>query len=224
LDSKGIELSEQLPFGGRLSAREDGFDLTYFKQGPGSEWAEVALRIDSTMFQAYIAALADNWRTYITLRTSMPSVMFSIKGKLGMPVTSDGVHFHTISLKTADEIEALSNMLRDARARGAELHKQVLARLDRIAMTLEEKRHSFARFKEGAKLGVSTNPAVVRELERALALVRSKFAVEITSCRYRVVSWFGKQAAHDFMEDIRRHGLDVFCEQTDFIISWNDRE
>ena len=72
-------------------------------------------------------------------------------------------------------------------------------------------------------LGTSTNPAVVRELNQALALVRSKFKIEINSCRHHVSNWFGKQGAAELMEDIRGHGLDVFCEQADFVITWNER-
>lgn len=224
MDSRGIELSEVVAFGGRLSAREDGFDLTYFTTGPVPERSTVALKIDSTMFQAYIAALADNWRTYVTLRSSMPAVRFTVEGKLGMRLESEGIRFYTLHLSTAQAVEDVSNMLRDIRARGAELHKEVLARLGRIAMTLDEKRRCFAQFKDGAKLGVSQNRAVIQERDQALALVRSKFSVQITSCKYHVVHWFGKAAAHEFMEDLRRHGLDVDCEQADFIISWNNRE
>jgi hypothetical protein len=89
-------------------------------------------------------------------------------------------------------------------------------------MTLDEKRVAFAMFKDGKRLGVSKNPAVTHELGQALSLVRSKFPVEITSCRYHVKNWFGKQAAHELMEDLRRHGLEVFCEQADFVISWRE--
>lgn len=43
------------------------------------------------------------------------------------------------------------------------------------------------------------------------------------SVKNHVSHWFGKQAAQDFMEDVRRHGLEVFCEQATFIISWSGR-
>jgi hypothetical protein len=224
LDSRGIELSEVVAFGGRLSAREDGFDLTYFASCSVPGRRPVAFKIDSSMFQAYIAALADNWRTYVTLRSSMPAVPFCVEGKLGMQIESEGVRFYVVHLRTVEDLETVSNMLRDARARGAQLHKEVLARLGRIAMPLEEKRLCFARFKDGAELGVSTNHAVVCERNQALALVRSKSRIGLTSCRYHVARWFGKEAAHEFMEDLRRNGLDVTCEQADFIITWNDRE
>jgi hypothetical protein len=224
VNSNAIELSEALALGGRLSAREDGFDLTYFEPSSGRGGSKIAFKIDSSMFQAYIAGLADNWRTYLILNSSMPMLPFSVDGKLGMKIESQGVLFHRVHIRTYAEVEELSNMLRDARTRGAELHKEVLARLGRIALTGDDKSRCFAQFKAGAKLGVSTNPNVIHELDYALALVRSKFCLETTSCRYHVANWFGRQAAHEFMEDLRRHGLDVFNELADFVITWNDRE
>jgi hypothetical protein len=213
-----------MAFGGTLTARESGFDLTYYFPGPDRRYNGTILRIDASMLQQYVAAWEENWRTYRVLRASMPSLCFSAEGKFGMRVDAAGVRLHKLRVSNDAELDAMLNMLRQAKKRGSELQRDILARLGRVEMPFDERQARFTRFKSGERLGQCTNPAVVQELERALKLVRSKFKVEINSCRHHVSNWFGKQAAQEFMEDIRRHGLDVFCEQADFVITWMGRQ
>lgn len=218
-----LELSETLAFGGRLTARESGFDLTYYFPGPDRRYNGTILKIDSSMLEQYITAWQDNWSMYQTLSASVQSTSFSASGKLGMTVDSRGVQLYKLRVNSESELFAMLDTLRHAQIRGTALRLDILSRLGRTEMSADEKLNRFARFKNGEDLRICANPDVDRELTSALLIVRSKIKIGINSCRHHVSNWFGKQASQDFMEDIRRHGLDVFCEQATFIISWPGR-
>lgn len=218
-----LELSDILAHGGRLAATESGWSLSYYFPGPDRRYNGTILKIDRLMLQQYVDAWENNWRSYLRLCESTKDTPFSAQGELGMRLGAGGVHLYKLSVTSEEELDVMKASLRFAAERGAALHQEVLKRAGRFELAPKVKQSLFARFKAGEDLGSSTNPAVVRELDLALALVRSKFKIEITSCRHHVNNWFGKQAAGEFMEDIRSHGLDVFCEQADFVITWNGR-
>lgn len=218
-----LELSESLAFGGKLTARESGFDLTYYFPGPDRRYHGTFLKIDANMFYQYIEGWKENWRTYRMLCASTPAVSFSAQGVLGMRIDNGGVRLHNLRVTSDAELDAMLDMLQNAQIRGAELQREIMARLGRTEMPFEERLERFARFKAGESLGKCNNPDVLRELGLALALVRSKFSVGTYSCKHHVRNWFGKQAAQDFMDDMRRHGLDIFCEQATFTITWRGR-
>lgn len=218
-----LELSDIVAHGGRVAATESGWSLSYYFPGPDRRYNGTFLKIDQFMLPRYLDAWSNNWRLYLRLREGPKDISFAAQGELGMRLGAGGVYLYTLSVTSENELEEMLESLRFASARGTALHEEVLRQVGRTEMSLDEKKERFARFKAGELLGTSNNPAVVRELNQALVLVRSKFKIEINSCRYHVSNWFGKLAAAEFMEDIRRHGLDVFCEQADFVITWNGR-
>lgn len=216
-----LELSLDVAHGGKLTASESGWSLTYYFPGPDRRWNGTILKIDSTMVQQYIEGWTSNWQQYLALRNSTPGVAFSSEGAMGMKVGESGVRFYGLTVTSETELAAMRASLIFAASKGAELRQEILRRAGRTELAPDIRRERFERFKAGESFGTSTNPDVVRELSQALSLVRSKFKIEITSCRHRVRNWFGTQAAEEFMDDIRSHGLDVFCEQADFVITWN---
>lgn len=218
-----LQLSEAAAYGGRLTASESGWDVTFHFPGPDRRWNGTILKIDSTMLQQYIEAWKSNWLAYCSLSASSDGVAFSSDGALGMKVGTGGVRLYALTVASERELAAMLESLRFAISRGAELRQEILRRVGRIELALDVKLERFVRFKAGESFATSANPDVLRELSQALLLVRSKFEIEITSCRHYGRNWFGKQAADELMEDVRRHGLDVFCEQADFVISWNGR-
>lgn len=218
-----LELSEILAFGGKLTARESGFDVTYHFPGPDRRYHGTFFKIDATMLHQYLEGWQQNWRVYQRLAASMPGASFSVQGTLGMKIDSCGVRLYRLSVTSDAELQAMLAMLRHAQTRGRELQRVILTRLGRTEIPLEEKLERFARFKAGESLGECANPDVIRELGLALAMVRTKFATGTKSCRHHVRNWFGKKGAEELMEDIRRHGLEVFCEQADFVITWSGR-
>lgn len=220
---KALELSEPSAFGGRLNVRDGGFDLTFYFPGPDLRYNGTLLKIDSAMFHQYLTAWEENWRTYQTLRQSMPSMSFAAEGTMGMRIDTGGVSLRKLRVTSEAELAAMLEGFHRAHARGTELQSGILKQLGRTGASMEEKLDSFARFKAGQTFGRSSNPAVIQELRVALDLVRSKFRVDIHSCRHHVRNWFGRQAAEELMADIRAHGLDVFNEQADFVISWRGR-
>jgi len=220
LSLDALELSETLAFKGKLTAREAGFDLTYYFPGPDRRYNGTILKIDSSMLEQYITAWQDNWHMYHTLRASVQSASFSAQGTLGMTIDSRGVQLYQLRVESDSELGIMLDTLRHAQMRGAALRLDILGRLGRTEMSADEKIMRFTRFVNGEDMSVCTNPLVSKELTIALLLVRSKLKIGINSCRHHVSNWFGKQAAQDFMEDVRRHGLEVFCEQATFIISW----
>lgn len=223
LSLDALELSETLAFKGILTAREAGFDLTYYFPGPDRRYNGTILKIDSSMLEQYITAWQDNWHMYRILSASVQSASFSAQGTLGMTISSRGVQLYQLRVESDSELCIMLDNLRYAQMRGAALRQDILGRLGRTEMSADEKLMRFARFMNGEDMSVCTNPLVGKELGIALLLVRSKLKIGINSCRHHVSNWFGKQAAQDFMEDVRRHGLEVFCEQATFIISWSRR-
>lgn len=218
-----LELTEVIPFGGKLTAREAGYELSFYFPGPDLRYNGTFLKINDAMFPQYIAAWEVNWRNYQSMRRTLPSITFTTEGELGMQIDACGVRLYTLSVTTDEELATMLGVFKSALARGKELQSNICTRVGRPLIPDDRKLALFARFKAGDSMGRSTNPAVVFELRDALALVRSKFRFEINSCRHHVRNWFGNAAAEEFMADVRRHGLDVFCEQADFVITWRGR-
>lgn len=73
MTTNGLELSENVAFGGRLTARESGFDLTYYFPGPDRRYNGTFLKIDASMLHQYIVAWQENWKAYQVLRASVSS-------------------------------------------------------------------------------------------------------------------------------------------------------
>lgn len=218
-----LELTELVPLGGKLTACEAGYELSFYFPGPDLRYNGTLLKIDGALLQQYIAAWETNWRNYQAMRRTLPSLAFTVEGELGMKMDASGVRLYTLSVTTDDELSFMLSVFENALARGKELQSDICIRVGRPLIPDDRKLALFARFKAGDSMGRSTNPAVVFELRDALALVRSKFRYDINSCRHHVRNWFGNAAAEEFMADVRRHGLDVFCEQADFVITWRGR-
>jgi hypothetical protein len=218
-----LELSELVPFGGKLTASEAGFALSFYFPGPDLRYNGTFLKIDGALLPQYIAAWKDNWRNYQIMCRDLPSFTFMTEGELVMKIDANGVRLYKLNVTTDAELKTMLSVFESALVRGKELHSDICIRVGRPLIPDDRKLALFARFKAGDSMGRSTNPAVVFELRDALELVRSKFRFEINSCRHHVQNWFGKAAAEEFMADVRRHGLDVFCEQADFVITWRGR-
>ena len=218
-----LELTELVPFGGKLTAREAGFELSFYFPGPDLRYNGTFLKIDGALLPQYIAAWEDNWRNYQAMCKDLPSIAFTTEGELAMKIDASGVSLYKLSVTTDAGLASMLSVFEGALVRGKELQSEICIRVGRPLIPDDRKLALFARFKAGDSMGRSTNPAVVFELRDALALVRSKFQFEINSCRHHVQNWFGKAAAEEFMADVRRHGLDVFCEQADFVITWRGR-
>ncbi|MDN2713692.1 hypothetical protein [Janthinobacterium sp. SUN120] len=218
-----LELTELVPLGGKLTACEAGYELSFYFPGPDLRYNGTFLKINDVLLPQYITAWEVNWRNYQFMRRNLPSSTFTSEGELGMKIDASGVGLYKLRITTDDELATMLSVFQNALARGKELQSDICNRVGRPLMPVDRKLALFAQFKAGDSLGRSTNPAVVFELATALALVRSKFRFEINSCRHHVRHWFGNAAAEEFMSDVRRHGLDVFCEQADFIITWRGR-
>lgn len=218
-----LELTELVPLGGKLTACEAGYELSFYFPGPDRRYNGTFLKIEGALLPQYIAAWETNWRNHQTMHRTLPSITFTAEGEFGMKIDASGVRLYTLSVTTDEELATMLGVFESALVRGKELQSDICTRVGRPLIPDDRKLALFARFKAGDSMGRSTNPAVVFELRDALALVRSKFRFEINSCRHHVRNWFGNAAAEEFMADVRRHGLDVFCEQADFVITWRGR-
>ncbi|MCS0584853.1 hypothetical protein NX784_25015 [Massilia pinisoli] len=219
-----FELSEPLAMGTKLVASETSFALLVPTSAAPVGGNDGNVRVNSDLLKQHLTAWAQNWSTCQILRKSMPGVSFAVAGKSSMHISSAGVSFHNLRVTADSELAAIQGVLTYAGERGLDLQKKARAITSHTGASGHEVLERFSKFKSGAYLGTSRNPAVVAELRLALDLVRAKIKLDINSSRHRVKVWFGKQAADEFMKDIRLHGLDVFCEQTDFVITWLGRD
>lgn len=218
-----LELNEMLEFDGRLTVRESGFDLVYYFPGPDRRYNGTLLRIDDYRLREYIAAWTENWQAHQTLCASINPITFTAEGKLGMTLDGRGVWLHTLRVTSDEELKLMLAALRHAQIRGAELQGVILAQLGRTDMLFSEKLERFRRFRAGDFFGLCINPAVVLQLNRALELVRVESQKEVDGCDFRVSEGLEGPAVHDLMEDLRRHGLDVFFDRQRFRITWVNR-
>ena len=220
---KALELKETFPFGGTLIVREAGFEVLFYFPGPDRRYNGTFLKIEDAILPQYIAAWTENWRTFQTMCETMPGRSFSADGLLGMRIDLNGVRLQKLCVTSRSELDAMLQVFQRALFRGKELQHEICQRVGRPPIPEDEKLSLFARFKAGESLGRSTNSSVAHELQAALVLVRSKLSSDVKSCRHKVRNWFGRAAAEEFMADIRLHGLDVFNEQADFVITWRGR-
>lgn len=218
-----LELKQSLPFGGTITAWESGFELLFYFPGPDLRYNGKFLKIEGSILHQYIAAWKENWHTFQVMCETMPGRSFAANGILGMRIDLNGVRLHTLSVTSDRELEIVLEVFQRALLCGKEMQHEICQRVGRPLIPENQKLLLFARFKAGESLGRSTNSSVVHELQEALALVRSKFSGDVKSCRHKVRDWFGRTAAEGFMTDIRLHGLDVFNEQADFVITWRGR-
>lgn len=218
-----LELTEILEFDGRLTVREYGFALTYYFPGPDRRYNGTILQIDDYRLREYIAGWSENWHAHQTLRASIFPITFTAEGKLGMTLDGRGVWLHTLRVTSDEELKLMLAALKHAQIRGAELQGVILAQLGQTHILFSEKLERFRRFRAGEFLGLCINPAVVLQLDRALELVRVESQKEVDGCDFRVSEGLEGPAVHDLMEDLRRHGLDVFFEQQRFRITWLNR-
>jgi len=220
----GLIFTEKLPDGGKLTVSAEDWDLSYYFPGPDRRYNGTILKIPSSMIHQYVHAWTENWKKFVLLKKSNLGGNFSVGGTLGMDISSSkGVFLHTLAISTDEELERALRNLAYVESRAAELKAEIYQKLGLELISVETNLVNFSNFKAGMKLGISTNPAVIREVEKALELVRLKMKVPINSCRHTVSPWFGKQGAVEFMADIRKNGLDVFCEQASFTITWKGR-
>jgi len=224
LSFTALELKESFPHGGTLIAREAGFELLFYFPGPDLRYNGTFLKIEGALLHQYIEAWHENWLTFKEMYMTMPDVSFAATGTHGMRINISGIRLQGLLVASDDELGAMVAVFQRALERGKELQHEICQRVGRPLIADVEKLAYFDRFKSGESLARSTNPAVVRELGEALGLVRSKLQGDVQGCRHKVRNWFGRAAAEEFMADVRLHGLDVFNEQADFVISWRGRQ
>lgn len=134
-----LQIIESSSFGGKLTVRETEFELVFPFVGPDPRYNKFYLAIKDAMLRQYICAWEENWHTFQLMRTAMPSMEFTLEGRLGMRLTPRGVFLHMLCVASEAELKKMLTAFQNALSRGHELQREIRMQAGRPPAVEEEK-------------------------------------------------------------------------------------
>jgi hypothetical protein len=121
---------EPLPCGGRLLVTKTSWEISYYFPGPDQRYKGTFHSIHGARIEQFVAAFAENWLEYESLRRSIPSGGdFTKPGKMGMSIRignfREGVclHEYHLPISTRQQLERIVNGYEYARSRAPKIQE-----------------------------------------------------------------------------------------------------
>jgi hypothetical protein len=214
--------------GGVLSVTSSGWEISYYFPGPDRRYNGSTFVIQSHLISGYIEAFEKNWDEFENTKLALKDSTVEKFGERGMVIRCGGIaqgiclEQSNVFINSKKRLVEVINSFQFALSEAPKIQNNLLANSGlQPLLSATEQQSAFAVFLNNRNLPViHDNPAVAKELEFAIAKIYSKIDEGSTVLMFKVHFWFGKIAANDFLDEIRRRGLSVYLDQSTFVITW----